>query len=40
MLLVLVGVASMLVPAHHKLQRWVTEKLAKRNSPTKLILSD
>lgn len=31
MLLILVGIASILVPAHHKLQKWVKEKLTHKN---------
>ena len=30
MLLIMVAIASMLVPMHHKLQRWVKEKLAQK----------
>jgi tetratricopeptide (TPR) repeat protein len=30
MLLILVAIASLLVPMHHKLQQWVTEKLAQK----------
>jgi hypothetical protein len=31
MLLILVAIASMLVPMHHKLQRWVKEKPARKS---------
>ncbi len=37
MLLILVGVASMLVPVHHKLQRWVKEKLAQRTMNSSIV---
>jgi amino acid transporter len=31
MLLILVAIASLLVPMHHRLQRWVREQLAQKN---------
>lgn len=36
MLVILVVVAALLVPAHHRLQRWVKEKLVHKASPTTL----
>jgi tetratricopeptide (TPR) repeat protein len=36
MLLALVGIASLLVPLHHKLEKWATVKLVEKNKATRL----
>jgi tetratricopeptide (TPR) repeat protein len=37
MLLILVAIAALLVPMHHQLQQWVTEKLAKKISKALMV---
>jgi tetratricopeptide (TPR) repeat protein len=37
MLLILVAVASLLVPLHHRLEHWIKERLAHKHPPTKKI---
>ena len=37
MLLIMVAIASMLVPMHHKLQRWVKEKLAQKTMNASIV---
>ncbi len=36
MLLALVGIAALLVPLHHKLEKWATHKLVEKNKQIRL----
>lgn len=36
MLLAMVGIAALLVPAHHKLQKWITQQLVEKNKRIRL----
>jgi hypothetical protein len=36
MLAVMVGIAALLMPLHHKLERWITHKLVKMNNAIRL----
>ena len=36
MLLALVGIAALLVPLHHKLEKWATHKLVEKNKAIRL----
>lgn len=36
MLLALVCIAALLVPLHHKLEKWITEKLVQKNKATRM----
>jgi hypothetical protein len=36
MLLVMVGIAALLVPVHHRLEKWITGRLVEKNKKIRL----
>ena len=36
MLIVLVAIAALLIPLHHKLEKWITEKMVEKNKKIRL----
>jgi hypothetical protein len=36
MLLILVGIAALLIPAHHRLEHWIKHKMVEKNKRIRL----
>jgi hypothetical protein len=36
MLIVLVAIAALLIPLHHKMEKWITEKMVEKNKKIRL----